>query len=190
MSTVKTLRLLIAAIVLTASTPVFATTGDTAIAHLNVSGTVPAVFSVQARGIPGDLDLTPGAIVIDRVIGLLHFKYNQDAASIKIESSTADGGPAATSGQAYVFGAAFKVGAIGTCVSLAAPFKASGGVALTNGGGVDYGSATSKDLTTTGPPISGIEEDCQIAASWTGTTSTLPLAGVYAMTVTVTMVAD
>jgi hypothetical protein len=189
MRTNQYLGLAMSALLVFSSTTVFATAGDTAIANLNVSGTVPAVFSVQARGIPGDLDLTPGAIVKDRVIGLWHFKYNEDAASIKVSSSTASGGPEEVSaGQAYTFGASFKVGAIGTCVSLAAPFKASGGDLLVPAG-VDYSSALAKDLTTN-VPVGGVEEDCQIAASWTGTATTLPLAGVYAMTVTVTMVAN
>ncbi len=60
----------------------FAGSGDSAVASINLSGNVPEVFSVTARGLPGDLDLTPGVSVTDRLIGILHFKFNENAASI------------------------------------------------------------------------------------------------------------
>ena len=164
--------------------PAFATTGDTAIATLNVSGTVPAIMSVQARGLPGDLDLTPGAIVIDRVIGLLHFKYNESA-DINVTSSNAGGQPTDSGGTAYSFNGAFKVGIVPgtTCASVdMATYGVTGGVAITSTA-TNFASATAGALTT------GIEEDCQLSASWGGTSSTLPLAGVYSMGIIVTMVA-
>jgi hypothetical protein len=161
--------------------------GDTAIANLNISGTVPAVFSVTARGLPGDLDLTPGSIVIDRVIGLLHFKYNENA-TITIASSTANGLPANAGGTDYPFlaGNGLKVKYIGTCDSLdSATFGA--GVTLL-AAGANYASTKATDLVLNNAS-NGIEEDCTIVANWKGTASTLPLAGVYSMSMTVTMVA-
>lgn len=156
--------------------------GDTAIASLNLSGSVPEVFSVTARGLPGDLDLTPGVIVNDRLIGILHFKFNENAASITIASSTVSGGPESVSG-AYSFGTAFTVGVLGACTALDTVVLASPGVALSNVG-ADYKSLAANPLVG-----NGIEEDCQLAASWGGTASSLPLAGVFSMSVTVTMVA-
>jgi hypothetical protein len=160
----------------------FAGPGDTAIASINLSGSVPEVFSVTARGLPGDLDLTPGVIVNDRLIGILHFKFNENAASITIASSTASGGPENAFG-AYSFGTAFTVGVVGACTALDTAALASPGVALTIAG-ADYKSVAANPLVG-----NGIEEDCQLAASWGGTAATLPLAGVFSMSVTVTMVA-
>jgi hypothetical protein len=160
----------------------YAGSGDTAIASLNLSGSVPEVFSVSARGLPGDLDLTPGVIVKDRLIGILHFKFNENAASITIASSTASGGPESLAG-AYSFGTAFTVGVVGACTALDTATLASPGVTLTNAG-TDYKSLAANPLVG-----NGIEEDCQLAASWGGTASSLPLAGVFSMSVTVTMVA-
>ncbi len=170
------------------STPAWATTGDTAIGSLNVSGNVPAVFSITTRGLPGDLDLTPGAIVIDRLIGILHFKFNENAASITVASSTATGGPEDSANVGYGFASAFKVRVTGTCKTLdLTTLGAAGGVTLLQAG-TDYKSTIANDLTTN-VPVGGIEEDCAMAANWTGTTATLPLAGVYTMTITITMVA-
>jgi hypothetical protein len=189
MKAIKYVRIAAALMVMSASTNLWATTGDTSIATLNISGNVPAVFSVTARGLPGDLDLTPGSIVIDRLIGILHFKFNEDAASITVASSTASGQPENSSNVAYSFGSAFKVRVTGTCKSLdTATVGVAGGVALTQAG-VDYKSTVAADLTTN-VPVGGIEEDCNLAADWHGTTATLPLAGVYAMNITVTMVAN
>ena len=158
-------------------------TGDTAIASINISGSVPEVFSVSARGLPGDLDLTPGVVVLNRLIGILHFKFNEDAASITIASSTASGGPENGAG-AYAFGTAFTVSVAGACTSLDTVALAAPGVALTIAG-TDYKSLAANPLVG-----SGIEEDCQLAASWGGTVAALPLAGVFSMSVTVTMVAN
>lgn len=160
---------------------------DTAIGTLNISGNVPTVFSVTTRGIPGDLDLTPGVIVNQRLIGILHFKFNEDAASITIASSTLSGGPEDSGGTAYSFGTGFTASIVGACATLdLAALGLPAGVTLTQAG-VDYKSTIAADLTTN-VPVSGIEEDCQLAASWGGTTSALPLAGVYSMSITVTMV--
>lgn len=162
-----------------------ATTGDTAVATINVSGNVPSIMSVQARGLPGDLDLTPGAVVKDRLIGVLHFKFNESA-DINVTSSNAGGQPADSGGTAYSFNGAFKVGFVpgSTCTSIdMATYGLTGGVAITNVA-TNMASALAKALTT-----AGIEEDCQISASWGGTSTALPMAGVYSMGVIVTMVA-
>lgn len=191
MKTTQRLLRVAVAMLLGSSVNVWATTGDTSIATLNISGNVPAVFSVTARGLPGDLDLEPGSIVIDRLIGLLHFKFNEDAASITVASSTASGMPEDSGNTAYGFpvGNTFKVRVLGTCKSLdLTALGAAAGVTLTQAG-TDYKSTIAADLTTN-TPASGIEEDCQVAASWHGTTGTLPIAGVYSMTITVTMVAN
>lgn len=154
---------------------------DTSIATLNVSGNVPVVFSVTARGIPGDLDLTPDVSVSNRLLGILHFKYNADVASMEIASSTASGEPE-NGGTAYDFaGAGFQVSVGAGCTSVDATYNTP--FTLTNAG-TDIKSATAAALTN------GIEEDCDLLASWTGSSATLPLAGKYSMTITVTMVSN
>lgn len=160
---------------------------DTAIGNLNISGSVPTVFSITTRGIPGDLDLTPGVIVNQRLIGLMHFKFNVDAASITIASSTVSGQPEDASANAYSFSSAFKVSVKGTCTTLnLAALGLPAGVALTNAG-TDYKSTIAASLITN-VPVGGIEEDCQLTATWGGTTANLPLAGVYSMSIVITMV--
>lgn len=153
---------------------------DTSIAVIELSGTVPTVFSVTTRGLPGDLDLTPKVVVDKRRIGLLHFKYNVNVATMVISSDTLSGGPESTSGAAYVFaGAGFQVSFDATCTSVAPAYNSP--FTLTNTG-TDVKSALASALIN-----SGIEEDCEVLASWQGTTSSLPLAGVYKLGVTITM---
>lgn len=153
---------------------------DTAIATLNISGDVPTIFSVEARGMPGDLDLAPSVSVSSRLLGILHFKFNVNAASIKIASSTASGVPENGSAVAYSFGAAgFKVAIAAGCTSVDATYNTP---FLLVAAGTDVKSALSAALTA------GIQEDCSVTASWAGTTATLPLAGKYSMVITVTMV--
>jgi len=184
MSATKFLKIMVATMLAFANTYVFATTGDTSVASLNISGNVPAVFSVTARGLPGDLDLTSNSVVNDRLIGILHFKFNEDAASITVASSTTTGGP--MNGAAdYDWDTAFTVSIPATCESIDTATMAD--VTLTQAG-VDYKSTRAGALAANGN--TGIEEDCQLTASWGGTTnSVLPLAGVFSMTITVTMVA-
>ena len=52
--------------------PRLAFAADTSIATLNVSGNVPVIFSVTARGYPGDLDLSGNVAVTDRLLGMFH----------------------------------------------------------------------------------------------------------------------
>jgi hypothetical protein len=159
--------------------PTFA--ADTTSASFNLSGTVPVVFSATTRGVPGDLDLSPNVIVNNRRIGLVHFKYNVNVASMTISSNTTSGGPESSTGTYSFQGGGFKVSVANGCVSVDPTFNTP--FALTNTG-TDVKSATANSLTT------GIEEDCEILASWRGTNQSLPLAGVYSLTVNITMVSQ
>jgi hypothetical protein len=153
---------------------------DEAIAYFNISGTVPAIFSVTSRGVPGDLDLSPNVTVNNRRIGLLHFKYNIDVATLLISSNTLSGGPETSSGAVYNFqGSGFQISFDGTCATVDPSYYTP--FTLTNAG-VDVRSAAAGALV-----LSGVEEDCEVFASWQGTIATLPLAGVYSLSVTVTM---
>lgn len=154
---------------------------DTAVALINVSANVPTIFSVTARGLPGDLDLTPNVIVNRRTLGLFHFKYNSDVVSLTISSDTLSGGPEA-SGVPYSFqGGGFKVSIETGCQSVDASYNLPFTLSNT---GTDIKSALSAAL------ITGIEEDCALMASWTGTSQTLPKAGKYSMGITLTMVSN
>lgn len=167
-------------IMLLVFSPAVTTTADTSIAIFDLSGTVPTVFSVTTRGIPGELDLTPNVTVTNRRIGLLHFKFNVNVASLVISSDTVSGGPESTSGAAYTFqGGGFRVSFDATCTSVAPAYNAP--FTLTNAG-VDVKSVLASALVNT-----GIEEDCEVLASWQGTNQKLPLAGVYKLGITVTM---
>ncbi len=182
MNPIKYLRIVMAVMLATMGPNVFAI--DTAIATLELSGNVPTVFSLTARGLPGDLDLTPNVEVQNRLIGILHFKYNQDVDTITFESSTGSGMPENAAGDAYDFGTDFSVSITPDCFSideaditdvvLSAPVEAA--------------SDEARDLANNGG--NGVIEDCHLTASWGGTTASLPLAGVYSMTITVTMVSQ
>ena len=153
---------------------------DTATASLNISGNVPTVFSVTTRGIPGDLDLTPGVSVADRLLGIIHLKYNVNVASLKIASTTASGKPEDGGAVAYGFGAGgFKVKVTAGCSSVAVGFNALFALVAA---GTDVKSAASAALAN------GVEEDCSLTASWDGSAAALPLAGKYSMGVVVTFV--
>lgn len=156
---------------------------DTSIATISLSGNVPVIFSVTARGIPGDLDLTPGSIVSNRLLALFSFRFNADAASIKISSSTNSGMPE-KGGTAYPFktGGEFKVAFSSGCVAVHDTYESS--FTLT-AAGTDVKSATAAGLTT-----SGIDETCSLYGSWSGTTASLPLSGTYSMSITITMISN
>jgi hypothetical protein len=172
-------RLLILTSVLLLRPTAFA--ADTAIASFNVSGTVPTFFSVTTRGLPGDLDLTPNVTVNNRRIGLLHFKYNANVASLTVSSSTPSGGPEGISG-AYSFqGGGFKVSIAAGCTTVDAAYNTP---FILTAAGTDVKSIASTTLAT------GIEEDCDLNATWRGTNQALPLAGVYSLNINVTMVSQ
>ena len=149
---------------------------DTSIAMINISGTVPTFFSVTSRGQPGDLDLSPQVTVNNRRIGLLHFKYNMNVSTITISSNTSSGGPEGPG--TYNFQGGFKVSVGAGCSSVDPTYNTAFAISQT---GVDVHSAGSAALST------GVEEDCDMLASWRGTSQTLPLAGVYTLNISVTM---
>ncbi|MGZ3746019.1 MAG: hypothetical protein ACXWRE_01710 [Pseudobdellovibrionaceae bacterium] len=154
---------------------------DTTIASFNVSGTVPTFFSATARGLPGDLDLTPNVVVNNRRLGLIHFKYNANVASLTISSNTPSGGPEGTGG-AYDFqGGGFKISVAAGCATVDPAYNAP---FVLTAAGTDVKSVASTALVT------GVEEDCDLFASWRGTNRSLPLAGVYSLNISVTMISQ
>jgi len=160
-----------------------AATGDTSIANLQVSGMVPVYFQVIANSINNFLDLTPKVVVTQRAIGMIHFKYNENVASITVSSSTVSGAPENASNVAYSFAAGgFKVSFRSGCQSVDTPYNTP--FTLTNSG-TDVKSTLSTSLTTF-----GIEEDCELDATYTGTSVNLPMAGFYNMNVVITMVSQ
>ena len=150
---------------------------DSSVGTLNISGNVPIVFSLTTRGVPGDLDLSPSVTVNDRLLGIIHFKYNVDIASIDMSSDTVSGSPE-TGGTAYSFGTAFKF-KITACTTIDATYEAL--FAISNV------AVQVEDPAATSGLTDGVEEDCDLTASWGGTTASLPLAGKYSMVVTFTM---
>ncbi len=159
---------------------------DVAIGTLNISGNVPVIFSLTVRGLPGDLDLSPGVTVTDRLLGLIHFKYNIDIASLALTSSTASGVPENSANVAYPFsGVGFKY-RFGTCTSVVAAGQANFSI-------VAAGTSDNLQALAASQPSTlgyGIEEDCELMASWGGATiasGQLPLADNYSQTLTLTM---
>lgn len=159
--------------------------GDSSLANVEIVGVVPTIFTVAQRGqgATGDLDLTPGVGVSNRTLALIHFKYNQNIQSLTVSSSTTSGFPEDASGNSYQFGGAggFKVGFRTGCASVDPTYNTP--FTLT-AAGVDVKSALSANLVG-----QGIEEDCELTATYDGTTTALPLPGRYSMFVRVTMVA-
>ena len=175
---------------------VFAAPTDVVQGQINLSGNVPVFFELWVRGVPGDLDLSGFNDVNDRLLGILHVKYNQDIASLIVKSSTASGklqnagvdwtgvmtyeamGDAAT---CKTIGTT-TAGVAGTVVSIAAADIVSGGA------GKDLHSVTAADLA--GTVSSGLEEDCSFTGTWDAPDVALPLAGVYKDVLTFTMTSE
>lgn len=159
--------------------PAFA---DTSIASVYVSGVVPAYFSVTANSRPGELDLSSGAIVSNRTVGLLHFKYNINIQNLIVSSSTTSGKPEDAGSNPYSFGGsgAFNVGFRAGCQSIDSTFNTPAPLTFA---GTDMKSVASGSLTT-----SGIEEDCELITSYTASPLTLPMAGRYDIRIIVMMV--
>lgn len=153
---------------------------DTAIATMDLSGNVPVIFNVTARGYPGDLDLSPNVVVNGRLLGIFHMKYNVSLATLTLKASTATGKPETGAAVAYSFGVAWTVSLICSSVD---PAKGTTITPLI--AGVEMASTGGKALAAV---TGGIEEDCPLTASWGGTAVTLPLSGKYSMTYTLTMV--
>jgi hypothetical protein len=159
---------------------------DVAVGTLNISGNVPVIFSLTVRGLPGDLDLTPGVSVTDRLLGLIHFKYNMDIASLALTSSTASGVPENSSNVAYAFGGVGFKYRFGACTTVVAAGQANFSI-VAAGTSDNLQAAAANQPSTLGH---GVEEDCSLMASWGGATivsGQLPLADRYSMTLTLTM---
>lgn len=157
---------------------------DTSKANLHMSGSVPTIFSVTVRGLPGDLDLTPGVIVNDRLMGIVHFKYNVDIASLLVTSDSATGTPM-NGGTAYPAGTAFTY-KFSTCQAVNATGEAAWSIAASTS--PDFVPIAAEQPSTL---TYGIVEDCNLTASWGGqtlTTGQIPLAGKYTQILTITMV--
>src|SRR5262249_46367156 len=120
------------------------------------------------------------------LLGIIHFKYNVDVASLALTSSTTTGLPENSSGAAYPFGAAGFKFKFGTCTSVAAAGKADFSIAAA-GTSDNLEAAAAQQPSTLGY---GLEEDCDLVASWAGSTIVsghLPLADKYSQTLTLTM---
>lgn len=171
--------------ILVSLTSLLPAAADVALGTLNISGNVPVVFSLTVRGIPGDLDLTPGATVTDRLLGIVHFKYNVDIATLVLTSDKASGMPENATG-AYPFsGVGFKYKFSAACASVIAAGEANFTIA---------GAGAALENTVAGDKPSGlgygIEEDCSLMASWGGAAvvaGRIPLADRYSQTITLTM---
>lgn len=157
-------------------------TADTSIASVYVSGVVPAYFSVTANSRPGELDLSSGAIVSNRTIGLLHFKYNSNIQNLIVSSSTTSGKPEDSGSNPYSFGGTgdFNVGFRAGCQTVDAIYNTPAPLTFA---GTDMKSAASGALV-----LSGIEEDCELIASYTASPLSLPMAGRYELRIIIMMV--
>lgn len=155
---------------------------STSVANIRVVGYVPSVFRVTSLGQVTDLDLTPGVVVTNRTIGYLAFMYNENIQTLNISSSTLSGAPEDGGGNAYQFGGSgdFQVAFAAGCDTVDPAYNAP--FTLTNVG-VDVKSALAGALVN-----QGIQEDCEMTASYTGTTTALPLAGRFEMRIVVTMI--
>jgi hypothetical protein len=158
---------------------------DTSIATLIMSGNVPTVFSVTTRGLPGDLDLTPGVIVNDRLIGIMYFRYNVNIATIFLTSTSATGTPM-NGANAYPAGTAFTYKFSAGCNAVNNTGEANFSIAL--GTSPALVPIAGEQPATVGH---GFDEECQLTSSWGGQTlgaGQIPLAGKYTQTLTLTMV--
>lgn len=155
---------------------------DTSVASVYVSGVVPSYFQVTANSRPGELDLGSGAIVSNRTIGLLHFKYNVNVQNLIVSSSTLSGKPEDSGSNAYSFGGTgnFNVGFRAGCSSVDATYNTPAPLTFA---GVDMKSVASGALV-----LNGIEEDCELITSYTANPVSLPMAGRYELRIIITMV--
>lgn len=150
---------------------------DVSTGTLQISGYIPEIFSLQVRGVPGDLDFSPKVVVNNRLLALIHLKYNIPVASFELRSSTVSGLP--ENSQSAPVPLATPMSYLVTCISaVSTPTPASVMYA-----GVDIKSAETLLLDGL-----GIEEDCRLTASWTGTDSTrIPAAGIYSEVLTLSI---
>ncbi len=161
---------------------VFAAPTDVSSGTLELSGSVPEIFSLQVRGVPGDLDFSPNVVVNDRLLGIIHLKYNIPMASIILSSSAgATGLPTLNGAGVSAVPLATPMAYTVTCSSVGA---AGAGLTAANLG---LGATDIKSAASALAGGFGIEEDCPLTASWVGTATALPLAGSYSMTITITI---
>jgi hypothetical protein len=154
---------------------------DVSAGTIQLSGSVPEIFSLQVRGVPGDLDFSPNVVVNDRLLGIFHLKYNIPIASIILSSDSAFGLPTLNGAGATAVPLATPMSYTITCGSVGA--SGTGLTAVNLGAGATNVNAAAANVVTT----NGFEEDCPLSASWVGTAAQLPVAGTYSMTITVTM---
>lgn len=153
--------------------------GAVSIATISMSGDIGPVFQLTAFSISGDIDLSAQIIVTNRTVGMLHLKYNVNMASFTLKSVETSG-LLEKSGTPYVFGATpFQI-SVGPCSSID-PAKVPLTPAQLAAGVTDIKSAASAALT------GGVEEDCSVKTTYSGTNAGSSLSGTYSMTINVTM---
>lgn len=168
---------------------------DTAVASLSISGNTPVIFNVSARGYPGDLDLMGNtSVASDRMIGTFHFKYNVGVASMTLKSTQVAGVPSTgtAANTAYTFNTAFSL-KFSACTSIAAAYEAAwaptvGTPAIDLGAGIDIKDAAATSAAALVTLGHGIEEDCDLTATWGAANAAIPLAGKYYLDLTLTMI--
>lgn len=182
---VKLLKVISSVLILFLGVHAFAVMTSTA--SFTVTGVVPEVYSLSTQSLSHDLDLKPGLKVTQQPIGKLRFRYNESVEGITIASSTESGNPESESGKTIKFSRPFSIGVLGGCRSLDMK-ELKEGVTL-DSSGEDYKSLAANNLQSIG---SGIEEDCQLVASWSAISEThsknRSRSGVYSMNIIVTMV--
>lgn len=149
---------------------------DVSSGTLQLSGVIPEIFSLQVRGVPGDLDFSPKVVVNHRTLGLIHVKYNIPLDRFELKTNTASGLPENFSGipvplstpMTYVVNCNSAVNTPTTATEIAA--------------GADI-----KSVATGLSNGYGIEEDCLLTSSWVGTSLQLPVAGIYSEIITITL---
>lgn len=169
------------ALAISLTTSLFSAHAFAATGTIQLSGNVAEVFQLQVRGVPGDLDLSPKSVITDRLLGLLHLKYNKPMTDFSLSADTASGLPEDANGTA-IDQAVPMTFTVQNCAS-------ADGTAVINA--TDWGGSTPFTVIAADAALAGastgIEEDCELRASWTGTDAALPLAGVYKMTITATI---
>lgn len=191
MKSIRVLKIEAALITVFFAFEVFAAKGAVSTASFTVIGRVPEVYSLSTQSLKQDLDLKPGLKVTKKPIGNIRFSYNQGIQGISIASSTASGNPEDDSNKAVKFTSPFTISVLGGCRSLDMG-TLKPGVTLVPAG-ADYKSLTASNLTDGQSAPTGVDEECQLAASWKteklSKTQMRSKKGVYSMNVIVTMVA-
>lgn len=190
MSKFKLFKVVTVLLNLVISTQVFAAK-TTSTASFTVAGVVPEVYRLSTQSLTRDLDLKPGVRVSQEPIGKLRFSYNTGIEGITIASSTASGNPEDDSNNTLKFARPFTISILGKCRSLDNRSLKPG--VLLESVGADYKSLIASNLTDGRLAASGVDEECQMAASWKteklSETQMRSKRGVYSMNVIITMVA-